>query len=166
MNSNCIDRIFRFRDRGILLDTNLLLVFVVGNVEPGLLGGKRTTGYSVKDYQQIQAILAEFGKFVVLPQILAETAAMLKQCASEVSTVQRLNEELARFIHDSRVIELLPSSKDAVLHPAYRWLHYTDAAILEGAGEEYLIFTADGGLIREAGERALPFDWVKIGHPQ
>lgn len=142
------------------MDTNLLLVFIVGNVDPNLLGRKRTSGYSEYDYYQIVTILEKFSKFVVVPQVLAETAILLKQCASEVATAQDLYAELARFIRDSRVLELHPSSKAAVQIQAYRWLHYTDVEILEGAGKKFLIFTTDGGLIKEAGENALPFAWI------
>jgi len=160
LNVNCLDRIFNFRDSGILLDTNLLLVLLVGNVDPRLLGGKRTGGYTVDDYHKIQTVLGKFERFIIVPQVLAETAALLKQCASEVAMVQSLYLELARFIRHPKMMELHPSSEAAILNPAYLWLLYTDVSILEAAGNEFLIFTTDGGLIKAAGENALPFDWI------
>lgn len=55
MNPNVGSLISQYRDKGILIDTNLLLVLLVGNVQPRLVGRTaRTDGYSIEDYERIK----------------------------------------------------------------------------------------------------------------
>ena len=58
MNSNVGDLITEYRDKGILIDTNLLLVLLVGNVDRRQVGRiARTEKYNREDYERITDVL-------------------------------------------------------------------------------------------------------------
>ena len=58
---------------GIILDTNLLLLFLVGSYDVKLIKKyKRTLKYSEEEYEWIVIVVSSFSTIVVTPHILAE----------------------------------------------------------------------------------------------
>lgn len=165
MNSNVIDLIVRYRDKGILIDTNLLLVLLVGNVNPSWVGrvGK-TEHYAEEDYERIRDILIQFNRFIIVPQILTETGNLIKRNSANASAYEDLNLEILKFVHNAATSEARILSRRIVVQPAFQNLGYADAAIIHAANRGHLIFTDDGPLqsmARNSGVDVLPFSWLR-----
>jgi len=63
----------RYAGKGLLLDTNVLLVYLLGLANPGIIGtAKRTEAYSVDDYRMLRSLVVRFHRLIVTPHILAE----------------------------------------------------------------------------------------------
>ena len=164
MNSNVDALIAQYRDRGLLIDTNLLLVLLVGNVDRRYVGRiGRTEKYTGEDYERITDILGLFNRFIIIPQVLTEAGNMLKRNCPTPSTLLDLNLELTRFVHAGATRESRALSKRITIHPAFEALGYADAAILNAATGRYLVFTDDGPLLGRAwscGVDVLAFGWL------
>lgn len=165
MNPNIAELVTRYRERGAVVDTNLILVLLLGNVDPRLIGNAaRTDGYSASDYELLCEVLAHFARIVMLPQILTEAGNLLKRNCRFPNTLLDLHLELARIVHVAQTKEASVSAKRATQHPAYQALGYADAAILAATTGRYLLLTADGpmqNMAWSAGVDVLPFDWLK-----
>ncbi len=166
MNDNVGDLIARFCTKGILIDTNLLIVLLVGNIDPRMVGKFSSTNhYSRDDYERIRDVLVHFNRFIILPQVLTEAGNLLKRNCPTARTLQDLHLELLRFVHSDAVHEARSLSRRITTHHAFTHLGYADAAILHAAGEKYLIFTDDGplqGFAWNAGAGVLPFGWLRL----
>jgi len=65
----------RHKGKSVLLDTNLLLVLLMGAFNPYLLGNfKRVSGYKVGDYDLLVRMLKSFTVLLTTPHILTEVS--------------------------------------------------------------------------------------------
>jgi hypothetical protein len=63
------------RRHGLLVDTNLLVLFIVGSVNPDRIGTfKRTNKYSRTDYQLLIRVLGHFEPIYTLAHVAAEVS--------------------------------------------------------------------------------------------
>ncbi len=69
----------RFGGRDILLDTNLLVILVVGYTHPLLLQKARFSGYTILDFELLHSIVSACRKCVTTPHIIAEASNILKK---------------------------------------------------------------------------------------
>lgn len=165
MNVNVENLIAKYRDAGILIDTNLLLVVLVGNIDQRYVGRiTRTDKYTREDYERITDVLMHFNRFIIIPQVLTEAGNLLKRNCPNANTLLNLGLELQRFIHHAATSESRPSARRVSVHPVYADLGYADAAILHAAANRHLVFTDDGPLQSRAlgcGVDVLPFDWLR-----
>jgi hypothetical protein len=61
--------------KSLLLDSNLLLVFLTGASDPGLFGRfKRISSYTIKDYELLVRLLNSFTVLLTTPHILTEVS--------------------------------------------------------------------------------------------
>lgn len=164
MNSNVLPLVAQFRDKGILIDTNLLLVLLVGNVDRRQVGRiGRTEKYSRENYERITDVLGYFNRFIIIPQVITEAGNMLKRNCPTASTRLDLSMALKYFVHAGATRESRALSKRITIHPAFEDLGYADAAVLNVAAGHHLVFTDDGPLQNRAwscGVDVLPFDWL------
>lgn len=165
MNTNVEELINRFRSQGVLVDTNLLLLLLVGNVDQRLIGEVgRTQNYQVEDYLRLRQVLVEFERVVFLPQILSEVGnLMLKNCPTE-NTRYELLRAFERFVMSPDSLEARMTSRKVVSHVSFSKVGYTDAAILAVARGRYLVLTADGplqGIAQRGQADVLPFQWLR-----
>ena len=68
----------------LLLDTNVLLLLVVGLLRRDRIGGKRLEKFTDGDFLKVAGWAAEFPKHVSLPNILTETANLLGDARQEL----------------------------------------------------------------------------------
>lgn len=69
-----------YRQKGILVDTNILLLYFVGSVNPKRISQfKRTNQFNVDDFQLLVQILGYFQKIVTTPNILTEVSNLTGQ---------------------------------------------------------------------------------------
>jgi len=138
--------ITEYAPRGILIDTNVLLLYLVGLFDETLIQGfkrTRSQGYTREDFAVVQRLVSWFARVITTPQILAELSNLsfqmeeprLSQYVScVVSAVRRFHEEYV--------------GKDCILASPrlnlLRRIGFTDFSIIEAAMKQgYLVLTDD-----------------------
>lgn len=111
-----------------LIDTNLLLLFVIGSVDNGhfIDASKRLDAFSYDDYRLLKEFIDKFDNFATTPYILTEVSNLIDlqdYAAEEAFKTLRLVSQLAE------VIDVTPSSDTEHTH----FFHYglTDVNILK-----------------------------------
>lgn len=141
--------------RGYLIDTNLLILFVVGSESRDIIARhRRLKGYSAADYDKLRQMIDSAGRIVVTPNTLTEASNLIRQ-HGEPERSGILN-RLRNIIEQSQ--ELVVASTAAARNPEFRRLGLTDAVLLEVATEDTPLITVDLGLyiaaLQRAGEKA------------
>jgi len=131
--------------RGLLVDTNLLLLLFVGSHDQTLIERfKRTRnrGYTADDFVLLRNLVGRFSRIVTTPHILAELSNLSMHMPTDMG---RYFACLARALGTFRE-EQVP--KDDLLSP--KWRHvlprigFTDLSIIEAAPRgDYLVLTDD-----------------------
>jgi rRNA-processing protein FCF1 len=74
------DLLQRYHARGVLVDTNILLLFFVGHYDISKIGTfKRTLRYSAVDFKLLAALVSRFKRMVTTPNILTEVSNLSAQ---------------------------------------------------------------------------------------
>lgn len=74
----------KFRQKGILIDTNLLVLLLVGSYNEDMISNfKRTTNYTIEDYRYLKVFLTRFEKHFYTPNILTEITNLTDSINSE-----------------------------------------------------------------------------------
>lgn len=137
----------------ILLDTNLLLVLVVGLAGEGMLKRhKKTEGYTEDDLEMLILFLEGYPQVVLTPNIITETSNLISQIGNPYKKEMRVL--LGDFIR-SRV-EVYVESASLVDLPEYPQLGITDSGILAAGKHVDCILTADLDLYLSALGQDLP----------
>lgn len=114
--------------RSVVLDTNLLLLLVVGDFDRRLLARhKRTQRFSSADFELLRRFLDRFECIVVTPNVLTETSNLLKQTDSKTGI--ELLGALERWL--KLFLEKYVESRRAARLPEFTRLGLADAALLE-----------------------------------
>jgi len=137
----------------VLLDTNLLVLFVVGMTDRELVSRhKRTSSYVKQDYillkHELATTLSSDGELVSTPSILAETSNLLGHRKPD-KRKKDLQSTLSRLILTDMREEHVESTL-AVKQRGFSRLGLTDSGILELASTGHLVLTDDLPLYREA----------------
>ena len=122
----------KHRKNGLLIDTNLLLLFFIGSFNRQLISTfKRTHQFTEDDYVLLVDLMLRFGRLITTPNILTEVSNLSNQLPENVKRgyfkvfEQRL----------SALTEIYVETSETVKDPALWWLGVTDAGILHVAGE-------------------------------
>lgn len=133
-------RIPRYKEKGLLVDTNLLLLYLVGEVEPRLVPAfKRTREYTVDEFLLVKAIVESFSVVITTPNILTEVSNLAGHL--EGKWQPRFFAILAERVKTLQE-EYVPA-RQAVGAAIFQKLGLTDSAILLACQSGYLAFTAD-----------------------
>jgi transcription termination factor NusB len=125
--------------RRILIDANLLVLFVVGQTGRQLITKhRRLREFSVDDYDRLVGMLRRV-ELVVTPNTLTETSNLL---------AQHNEPERSRFLDVLRYViensqEITVASVDASRSRVFRRLGLTDAAVLDVVSAETPLLTVD-----------------------
>ncbi len=140
-----------------LLDTNLLLLWLVAKVDPLLvLQFKRVRMFSLEDLAILDSLLLPFRGLVTTPHILAETSNLVDQAPPQWRTA--LIRELRRFVEEQ--VEIFVPAKSVVERDDFKFLGLTDTALI-ALSHEIVIITKDfelAGRIEAAGGNVLNFN--------
>jgi hypothetical protein len=155
-----IDRLFlEYRQRGVFLDANLIVLLVVGIVSPAHVSShSRTSRYGRDDFEILFRFAQGFQRIATLPNVLTEASNLLKSEAERVTL---------RGLID-RWDETLVASREAAALPEYEYLGLSDAAILKIVSGKYLLLTDDGPLANAArtlSTAVIHFDLLRIAAP-
>ncbi len=130
----------RYRQKGILIDTNILLLFFVGTVNRERISKfKRTEQFVPEDYDLLVQILNYFQKIVTTPNILTEVNSLANQLGeperSQCFTI------FADGI--SKLEESYMTSKAIAINERFTKFGLTDCGISNLAKNRYLVLTDD-----------------------
>jgi hypothetical protein len=133
--------------RKIVVDTNLLLLWVVGETDDALIGRhKRTNLFTREDFTLLQIFLEGFERVVVTPGILTELSNLVRQIGEPhrsmlMATVQLLVDQ----VNENHV-----PATEVVGSPFFVRLGLTDVTILKAVEESDHLLTVDLDLWIEA----------------
>jgi hypothetical protein len=148
------------RTRGVLLDTNLLLLLIVGKMSRGRIATfKRTSGFTASDFDALRAFVSRFDWLVTTPNIATEADNLSRQLP--LREHDRVAATFAAIL--SVAWEDTGTSKDIVREPFLARFGLTDSLSIK-LSEECLLLTDDGPLYHYAsstGRAAVDFQTVR-----
>lgn len=154
----------RTRRRGALLvDTNLLVLFIVGSLDVEQVERfKRTRAYTREDYALLVAYFDEFARILTTPNVLTEVSNLVGQLTGPLrcqalTALGTLAKQFEEHFHTSR--ELFDQTQ-------YTRLGLADASIIRTVDEDVTILTDDLDLylhLSGAGFEAINFNHVRSG---
>ena len=163
MNEYIIGLIRKYRNVGVLLDTNILLLYFVGAVDPRMITSfKRTRnrGFTEEDYLILVSLLKQFNKAVTTPNILTEVSNFLGQLPDHLH-----HDYFGIFANGITILDeqYLASSNVSKSYEIQRF-GLTDAGRIQFAKGSFLLLTEDFRLSQysqKAGIDALKFNHIK-----
>ncbi len=140
MNEYLEELIAKYRNRGLLIDSNLLILYFVGQFDPARIRTfSRTKKFSVDDFHWVSTVINCFQKKVTTPNILTEVSNLSGKFPDG------LRPEFFRQIakHFELLEETHLPSKTAGARNIFPRLGLTDTIISEVAAQQYLVLTDD-----------------------
>jgi len=161
MKNAVAELIGRHWSRGVLIDTNVLLLLFVGGFDRDLVPRfKRTRQFTPEDYDLLARLVEAFERIVTTPNILSEVNSLCGQLGEPART-----EYFRIFARRIRTLdEHYVASKDVSTIEQFPKLGLTDSGILHLAGEQYLVLTDDfelEGFLRNAKIHVLNFNHIR-----
>lgn len=75
----------KHRANGVLVDTNLMVLLLVGRAHKRRIREhKRTSDYTVRDYDLLEQLIAEFQRIVTTPHVLTEISNLIPELAGRL----------------------------------------------------------------------------------
>ncbi len=149
----------KHRKNGILVDTSLMLLSVIGDADIELIEKfKRTKIYTADDYQLLKSVYRYFDKIICTPNILTEVSNFIGQLP------EKQKEDVYRVLSDSiKIIDefYIPSLK-ASSTSWYRRFGLTDSVLRELASSSYLLISDDLVLVNSLHKNGI--DAININH--
>lgn len=152
----------RHRKNGILIDTNILLLYFLGRFNPREIPRfKRTRQFTVEDFGTLLLLLRRFEKVLTTPNILTEVSSFSSQLADPLRTdyFRQFAKEIAlieeRYVESRRAAELAEFAS----------LGLTDAGILGLARGTFLVLTDDFPLsqrLQKVGGDVINFNHLRV----
>ena len=150
----------KHRVKGLLLDTNLLVVLLVGRTNRRrILECKRTQTYTVKEYDLLERFVALFPKAVTTPHLLTEVSNLDPLRGKERTVYQSFYKQWVK-----RSDELFHESGNLVAEVSFDRFGLADTAIEWAARRGMLVLTDDLNLylmLREHGIDAVNFNHIR-----
>ncbi|SRR5712692_10397115 len=130
--------IVRYKNKGILVDTNVLLLYLVGKYDRSRIKKfDRTAKFSERDYEILSEILESFEKVVTTPNILTEVGNLSNKLKDDVR-LEYYN-VFSNYISDSD--ELYIESKKICSLDYFQKFGLTDCGIINLVQGKYLVIT-------------------------
>ena len=129
-----------YESRGVLVDTNLLVLYFVGRYNTELISKhKRTRAYTTDDFSLLAQLVGHFATIISTPNILTEASNLLSQTREQFRQpfLHELKKAL-RILHE----EYVPSNA-ACEDPVFERAGLTDATIAKISKDRYLVLTDD-----------------------
>jgi hypothetical protein len=135
-----LELIQKYSAHGLLVDTNLLLVFLIGQLDPKLIARfKRTQAFSPSEFRLLARFLAEFQKTYTTPNILTEINSLANQLPEKTRT-----DFLVLFRKQIELVaEQYVPSVQISSEPLFKKCGLTDAATVVIARQRLLVLTDD-----------------------
>ena len=151
----------KYRSKGLLLDSNLLLLYLIGAVDPALVGDGRYNKLS--DFTRTQIVILK--RLTFLFRHLVTTAHVLTEVSNLIGTMHDAG-KLRVFSSFADTLEVVReqdvSSYRAARRTEFYYLGLTDSILAELAGE-FLVVSNDARMVdvlRQSGFETLK--WVEV----
>ena len=140
MSSNPTDPAGTYSGKGLLIDSNLLLLFFVGlHDRTRIEKFKRTAQFTIRDFERLAAFIRRFKEVVTTPSILTEVSNLLGQLPEQLRYA--FYEHFANGLKNLH--EYYSPSRELGDEKGFRKFGLTDTAILHAASGKYLVLTDD-----------------------
>lgn len=155
-----LDRLIqKHRVNGLLIDSNLLVLLIVGRTNRHRVSQfKRTNTYTYSDYELLELFVSFFERTLITPNVATEVSNLTDLSGNELAVArQRLQEFVV--LSDERYAK----SQSVVRTPAFPQLGLTDAA-LASLGDNALVLTDDLSLfsyLTHIGIDAINFAYIR-----
>jgi hypothetical protein len=151
--------IAKYRSKGILIDTDLLLLLFIGRVSLEFIQQfKRTATYTAADYQMLLRLIDQFETVVVTPNILTEVSNLANGLHGN-----RLRDFFHVFKESLSILsEEFISSSVAAFQPGFDIYGLADIGIGAIAKNKYLVLTDDLRFADFAGRNGI--DVINFNH--
>jgi hypothetical protein len=147
----------------IIIDTNLLVLLVVGQTSPTYIAKhKRLKAYSKEDYELLLDVLSGAATLAVTPHILTETSNLLANIDEPAKS--RIRVRFREMIGLETTDERRLQSKDVSRKPEFMWLGLADVSLLDACSSTETLLTADFDLHSAAlarGKHSLNFTHLR-----
>jgi hypothetical protein len=133
----------RNKNKGVIVDANLLLVYIVGCINPDRLSKfTRTSQFDKNSFDLLYNLINEFNLIVATPNILTELCNLLGnlqepergKCLALVKNLTKNNEIFQEFYVESQI---------ATDESCFTRLELTDSGIAHLAKGKFLVLTID-----------------------
>lgn len=143
---NPLKLIERYCTKGILVDSNLLLLYFVGLYDATMIQRfKRTKVFFPDDFALMTRFIGQFRRIVTTPNIMAEVSNLAGQLGG--SAKDHFFHSFARKIHvlgsENKLDEQYVSSQEASQIEAFVALGLTDSVIIHLANDRFPVLTDD-----------------------
>lgn len=129
----------KYRNRDLLIDTNLLIVLLVGSTDKTFISKVKTTkAYTKNDFELLKKLIKYF-RIVTTPHILTEASNLCEKA-------EKFYKEKIFKMFSQMAISLLEAqipSNEAVLTPAFLKLGLADSVIFNLAKKGLIVLTDD-----------------------
>jgi rRNA-processing protein FCF1 len=134
------DLLSRYSNKGILIDSNLLLLYFVGKYKPSEIPKfKRTASFEINDFRLLLSILRRFNKIITTPNILTEVSNLSNQLPNNFKLTYYSEFANQVLLLDEKYI----TSSNICSLEHFRKFGLTDSGIIEAAKNQHLVLTDD-----------------------
>ncbi|MCE9611034.1 MAG: hypothetical protein K8R23_12640 [Chthoniobacter sp.] len=153
----------KYRQKGILIDANLFLGFLIGSLHPRHLTDCRATTkyFGPTDFPLLERFLGQFKKIITTPHVLTEVSNLAGRLPTSLHAEFRL---LFRAVIEQLSEQSTPS-KTVSAHNDFLRFGLTDTAISLVAAGQYLVLTDDislAGLLAKRKIDVVNFNHVRV----
>ena len=135
MNEYLLSLVIKYKNKGVLIDTNILLLFLVGSLDLNLIRGfKRTANFTENDFDLISNFIKHFNLIITTPHVLTEVSDFIDN---------RQDLQLALKIYIEKMKEIYLESLDLSKRDTFLKFGLADTSVTYAARDRYLIFTDD-----------------------
>lgn len=139
MGNNFSDLISKYSTKGIIIDTNLFLLFVIGiSDEVRIETFKRTIQYKIQDFHLLSKFISNFQKIMITPNILTTEVNSLLNQLNEKEKVFDVFKKIINEINENYFESKILSS-----NKMFHKFGLTDLSIEELSKGSYLVLTDD-----------------------
>jgi hypothetical protein len=144
-----------------MLDANLLILLLIGKTRRQLVQThKRTSAFTVEDYDALEEIVKRFQLVATTPNVLTEASNLCTGFAGDDKN--RFQQAIETYVY-SFSEEYVPS-RDVIANEIFSHCGLSDAVLAEIATRRFLILTVDGTLynfLLQLGLSTLNFNHIR-----
>ena len=131
--------ISKHRTNGLLVDANLLVLYLVGKTNKRRIPAfKRTQQYTIEDFELLEILVSQFERMLTTPHLLTEASNLAALQADELGILRGVFKEMVGGME-----EFYDESRSVVADTAFARLGLTDAAIATLCRRSMLVLTDD-----------------------
>jgi hypothetical protein len=154
----------KYRSTGVMLDTNLLLLYVFARLLPDMIGSSRLAAYDSDSADLLLQYLEKFERVLTTAHVLAETSNLARQMVKGEKWKTMSEAVFPLFcLPDYSVLKPVVIITETIDPMHFSKLGLTDAALANSAGA-HLLLTADLDLYCEVvsnGQDAVNFTHMR-----